>query len=153
MNQRSISEFVFYEKRALNILFKGKGKEDNLKEIISISEKRARFLKFVQPRVFVHNDGSFNTYGWESDPDIPETSGVYLLVVNYYKDLHDILYIGSAINLKKRLKNHERIKECRERFGYSSVKIIYKPMRRNYLDFEMRLIQSLAPFMNKKFYQ
>lgn len=98
-----------------------------------------------------HNDFKFNE-------KIPKCSGVYILVgSDISNDFYDIMYVGSAINLFKRLRSHKTIRRV-ESFGqYEKESVMccivyFMELEKGFYDYEIKLIRKLQPVFNKKLY-
>lgn len=96
----------------------------------------------------------FQMANWQSSPFGPTTKcGVYaVMVFNPYTHESQIVYIGSAKNIKKRVLNPKHpyrlaVNEVPFPF-YVCVK--YKECD-NYIELEKRLIKRLNPVFNKQF--
>lgn len=75
-------------------------------------------------------------------------SGVYLLVEpNYANNTNNILYVGSAKNLKQRYKKHEVLRILKETYGY--IRFYFKE-EINYRSVEKFLIKQIQPKYNKQ---
>lgn len=101
---------------------------------------------------FVFNPGNWstpNTYG-ENFKMPPEKSGVYLLTHTYFDDFgahYEILYVGSAKNLKVRYDRHEVRRVLMQVYSY--VQFYFKE-EINYKQIERYLIKTIQPKFNKQ---
>lgn len=105
------------------------------------------------PAVFSFNNMDWktpNTYDSENYSEVPNTSGVYILTFTSIKKnnvKYNILYVGSAKNLKQRYNRHEVKRVLSEIYGYIQFYFIEEV---NYRDVEKHLIKLIQPKFNKQ---
>lgn len=91
-----------------------------------------------------------NTYTNQYD-QFPEKPGVYAIVwldiINTPQE-SELLYIGSAQNIKRRIRGHEVIKIAGALVKEKYI-ITYFKEAENYKEMELKLIKSLKPIINK----
>ena len=76
---------------------------------------------------------------------LPESSGVYIV---FTTDM-EILYIGSAKNMRKRWGNHHRTLDIMKAAQGRSVEILYKETE-DFLNVEKKWIELQKPLLNGK---
>lgn len=116
-------------------------------------ELRKKFLHHVERQWewVNHNDTKFKK-------KIPKSSGVYVLVgCDVFNNVYDIMYVGSCINLLKRIQSHSIIKKIESignhhRESAMCCVVYFKKFEKGFFDFEIKLIRKLKPIFNKKLY-
>jgi len=84
-----------------------------------------------------------------ADEKVPKMGGVYVMIA--YCPLYDefkLCYVGSSKRLRLRLRKHEVLPKIKIK-GWLSF-VYYKPMKKGWYDYEMKLIDRLKPFFNIK---
>ena len=90
-----------------------------------------------------------NTYN-SNYSSVTENSGVYVFTSTTFEENRlnfEILYVGSAKNLKQRYKNHEVKKILCEIYNYIQF---YFVEEKNYREIEKTLIKTMQPKFNKQ---
>ncbi len=100
----------------------------------------------LQNRSFFHGWKTPNTYS--KDYEHPSINpGIYCIVAFTSQTENQVVYIGSAKNLKQRYERHELLRFCREIYDHC---IFYWREEINYKEVEKQLIQEQQPKFNKQ---